>query len=291
MKYFKLYNKNMPWGDYGNILYRGWNSWDKATGEFIIERTAPSVPRIWLDDAMMFSVDDMKKTLERSGLKGLSFQVAIKKRIVFLDWMKWDFSAPDPQLYPAQGEPENYILRRKHNQKLSDEIGELWAIIPSNQGFEIRDKCSGSYSLIAKSLGDADFLVPVTDSFSNFYVSEKARDWLLQNGIDDVYTESKPVPIREISEREMEAIHAKHEEHRLLEEISDRMTDEDWRKYFRFKYEARRLAEQRLEAKTEAAKARRIAKAIDNLLEAKKMYRLDPLDEKLLAKLVQEKQG
>jgi len=208
MKYFILHNKEMPWGDYGNILFHGLSSRDDATGQRIIERTAPSMPRIWLDNSWLFVVDDMKKMLEQSGLKGLSFQLAIKKRIVLLDWMKWDLSAPDPQVYPSQCEPENYILGRKHNQKLSDEIGEIWSVIPSDQGLELEFKHPKPSALIAQSLGDADFLVPANNQFDKFYVSEKAKDWFSQNGIDDVYVKSKPVPIKEATTEEIKAIHA-----------------------------------------------------------------------------------
>ena len=291
MKYFKLHNKEMPWGDYGHILFRGWNDRDDTTGQFIVERTAPSMPRIWRDiSPWLFAVDDMKKMLEQSGLRGLSFQPAIKKRIVLLDWMKWDMSAPDPQVYPAGGEPENYILRRQHNQKLSDEIGEIWAVIPSNQGLEIKYDpkytCSQT-ALIAQSLGDADFLVPANTTMS-IYVSEKAKDWLLQNGIDDVYAESEPIPIREASATELETIHAEMEYYRLRKEWVNKMTNTDWQKYYRLTGEARKLAKTRLEAKSEVVKARRTAKAIANLLEAKEIYPFSgPYDdeERLLAEL------
>jgi hypothetical protein len=47
MEYYILKNKQMPWGDYGEVLYAGINVRDKDTGNYYVLRTAPFVPCVY----------------------------------------------------------------------------------------------------------------------------------------------------------------------------------------------------------------------------------------------------
>jgi hypothetical protein len=118
-----------PWGDYGHMLVTGMAA-RESDGTVAIERVGTFVPPIAiaaLSDIMIVT-DEFRGRLESSGLTGFSFAEARKKRIVRLDWRNWDVSAAEPRAYPAGGEPEGYILGRKHDAALADEIGPIWEV-------------------------------------------------------------------------------------------------------------------------------------------------------------------
>lgn len=160
----------MPWGDYGSILLTGMTTRPDESGRIGIERTGPFVPPITvmgISDVVV--TDAFRMELERSELQGFGFAPTVVKRVVRLDWRSWDITAPEPLRYPAGGEPENYILGRKHVPALVDEIGPLWEV---------------TIEEVLESPGSADFVRSAPTKFSRIYVSDVARSWLEQHAGD-----------------------------------------------------------------------------------------------------------
>ena len=61
-------------------------------------------------------------------VSNLNFVEIRKERIVNLDWQTWDLSADEPKMYPSGDmDAEEYITRRKHNELLSQTLGNLYA--------------------------------------------------------------------------------------------------------------------------------------------------------------------
>ena len=97
--------------------------------------------------------------MEGSGLQGLVFRGVVKKRIVRVDWRAWDLPAREPERLPAGGEPENYILGRKHDEVLSEAIGPIWEIV-------------------VESAAEVDSRDLIRTPSGQIVVSERAREWL-----------------------------------------------------------------------------------------------------------------
>lgn len=118
-----------PWGDYGAMLRHGMaSSYERDThGRIQLERTGPFVPPISFPGEVVVT-DAIKRRMGRDVLPRSAFVPVCKKRIVRLAWHEWDAKADEPQRYPAGGEPENYILGRKHDAELARSLGELWEI-------------------------------------------------------------------------------------------------------------------------------------------------------------------
>src|SRR5207244_13470228 len=111
--------------------------------------------------------DDFRSKLAASRLRGFSFAEVWKKRIAKLDWRSWDLSAAEPQRYPAGGEPGNYVLGRKHDEKLADEIGAIWEVV------------------IERTIDnptDADIVRTAATPLSRVLVSDRGRTWLEEEG-------------------------------------------------------------------------------------------------------------
>jgi hypothetical protein len=130
-----LHNRRMPWGDYGDTLLSGMSSHlDRGNGLLQLERTGPFVPPITKSgiDArghgQLVVTDTYRSLLETTKFSGLSFLPVIKKRIVHLEWQTWDQTARKPAEYPETYEPEDYILARRHDQALADQMGALWEL-------------------------------------------------------------------------------------------------------------------------------------------------------------------
>jgi len=130
MNIYRLEGPPSVWGDYGDILLAGMTAHlGRQDGLLQLERTGPFVPSIsfpGIGDIVV--TDNFKKSLENSGLTGFTFQPVIKRRIVFLEWEKWDGTADEPAEYPGTGEPEDYILDRSHSPELAQQIGEIWEV-------------------------------------------------------------------------------------------------------------------------------------------------------------------
>lgn len=126
-----------PWGDYGNVLTHGMaeNDDDDSDDELVerpilLERTGPFVPPITFPGVAAFVVDaGLRKQLKASGLGPLEFRKVEKKRIVRLDWHLWDRTASEPAQYPKSGEPEDFVLGRRHDPAVASAMGALWEVV------------------------------------------------------------------------------------------------------------------------------------------------------------------
>lgn len=122
----------MPWGDYGNILFRGFlNVMDEEFHDLVtpeLERTGPYVPDIYIANTRDLVIrDEVKIILEECGVTGIeSYREIKKKKIVRLDWENWDQSLESPQYYPSSGKPENYIIRGIHDEFLAESLPKFW---------------------------------------------------------------------------------------------------------------------------------------------------------------------
>ena len=174
---FRLRRTDSPWGDYGDMLIHGMA--ERSESDILeLERSGTFVPPISQPAQFVVVTDEFLRKLQTSGLKGVYSAPVIKKRVPLIDWQSWEPYGSKPWKYPAGGEPENYILRRKHSPKAADSLGMLWEL-----KFQAGVKVSreGGYHLVADSWNGLDFFV-VDEEYKIYnYVSQKARDWLLQN--------------------------------------------------------------------------------------------------------------
>jgi len=137
-----LLRKAHPWGDYGSILVHGMSAHLKrGDGRIQLERTGPFVPPVTLPGISDIVVTAAARAeLERWGIDGLTFLPVDKTRIVRLDWISWDRTAPKPAEYPGSGDPEDYILGRPHDESCSRELGDLFELVPARAGLVAREE-------------------------------------------------------------------------------------------------------------------------------------------------------
>lgn len=188
MDFYILDNAEMPWGDYGSILLSGMTSHlSRKKGLLQLERTGPFVPAITCSGVSdLIVTDEFKSKLQESGLTGFSFMPVVKKHIVELDWTTWDKSKDDPLVIPTSGEPEDYILPKKHNPKVAEEMGAMWEMkIEEGAKTEKRKaqvpKRWSQYDiyLLSDSWNGSDFFT--AEGVGYIYVSEKAKLLLERN--------------------------------------------------------------------------------------------------------------
>ena len=129
MPWYRVANAEAPWGDYGAMLFAGMLDHRDSDGHVGVERAGPFVPPIYVGTRnILIATNETRDFLERAALTGFDFRPTVMKRIVRLDWRHWDFGAEDPERYPAGCEPENYVLGRKHNPNLAEEMAPLWEV-------------------------------------------------------------------------------------------------------------------------------------------------------------------
>lgn len=156
MSFYLIRNKQVSWGDYGNIIVYGFIS--KEGTEIIVERTAPFVPSVYSYNKYIAIVDSLKEGIESLNFKGISFNKTKKKKIIELDWQKWDINEPIP-VKPKSGEPEDFILKGKHIEQLAESMEDIWVMIPHDTAKGIIDKSKkelGSYAHISLDVSEWD---------------------------------------------------------------------------------------------------------------------------------------
>jgi hypothetical protein len=132
--WFVLRGTDLGWGDYGHILVHGMVNHLGRDGAGLaqIERTGPFVPPITLPGLDVLAVTAAARgELEAADLLGLEYRPVELARAVRLAWHEWDLDADEPAKYPSGGEPENYILRRKHNPDLAASFPAMFEVVVS----------------------------------------------------------------------------------------------------------------------------------------------------------------
>lgn len=269
-------NKEMPWASYGEILWQGIYYFDKKKKEHCLLRTAPFCPGIYRSqydkECPVIIVREYVKEIMEDGFSNFNFVEIRKERIVNLDWQTWDLSADEPKMYPSGDmDAEEYITRRKHNELLSQTLGNLYALIPEKEGYAYYDENEQKEKLVKSTLSTKDIFI--VDSLKNqeIYVSEKIKSFLEVNFSSEIYLEPAILGEPENLE-EVRKIFLWRE---ILKEKSEQMSVKDWQKWHGLKNKAQKLVEGMGDLKSENAKIRRKEKILFLLNQANEIYPLN----------------
>jgi hypothetical protein len=162
-----------PWGDYGDALFNGisWNT-RRVDGLLQLERTGPRIAPVTTPGTGVVITDAVRERLAESGLTGWLVRPVVKLRIVDLDWQSWP-PGPNPAKYPAGGEPENYVLGRKHNPSVADALGNLWELT-AESGASL---CPGPPRYFVLHSPSPSFLTDA-DARMGLLMDDRGRAWL-----------------------------------------------------------------------------------------------------------------
>ncbi len=288
MDFYTFENKKMPWGDYGDTLLIGYAYPDKVDeNKIYIERTGPFVPPIYEWAGIILVSETTKNKLEQSDLKGIEFIKTIFKKIVNINWTKWDLKADNPKIYPAGGEPENYIFIRKHNQEIASKMEPIWALRLNKETligrkqrnvsnrdelFVIENSWTGNDIFLGKGTGHVFFTKKAKEWFENSfeeYANFKSFHSKIATPkeIDFVLDYIKPVPVK-----------AKPFSH---------LTPKDWKVYQKYTERAKKFSEKSKTDKTEKSKATSLRKAIESLEKAKDIRPLGKKEQRIYKQLTE----
>lgn len=195
MKYYILKNKEVSWGDYGDALCYGYLNTMDDNFELIdypeLERTGPYVPELYKANSVdLLLIESLKKLLEHHNIKGVEKYVkVVKKKIVKINWEKWDSNSSDPEFYPDSGEPEDYIYEGIHNEEIAKKMPEIYyAEITNTQNTLVKidnaidDEKYTSYKFVENT--ELDIFIPLNVLF--IVVSEKFKNIIEKANIDTV---------------------------------------------------------------------------------------------------------
>lgn len=182
MIFYKLKNKETPWGDYGNLLLTG--ILDEFDGHNTLERTGPYIPKIADYGLNQFLVSsDFKEALLSSELTGFEFSEVKLTKAVKIDWTSWDFNKDEPPIYPKSGEPYGYIDEQDNDEELLKSIQPIWKLkiistceVQLREGKEWWDKI---VSIHSSNWPDTNFAIPKELLFT--IVDESTKNWLESN--------------------------------------------------------------------------------------------------------------
>jgi hypothetical protein len=126
----------------------------------------------------------------------MRFRPVIKRRIVHLDWHRWDPTAAEPVEYPDGGEPEDYILSRPHDPDLAEQMGTLWELCLEEHARTERrhvgpDRWVEHVWVVCASWDGTDWFR--ASGVGSVYVSEDVKQWLEHTTSGWVTTDRAPV--------------------------------------------------------------------------------------------------
>jgi hypothetical protein len=174
--FYQLRDSVAPWGDYGHILRNGLLAPRRVKSSAVVkvERTGPFIPPITFPFDAIVVTEQTKEQMEAGRFTGLQFTRARYVKVVRLDWHKWDALAPEPQHYPASGEPEDYIIEGENCDRTAVLMPAIWAFdVPSTPDLQLL----GSNRFRRDHAPNAD----IFREHSIHWVSERMRGWLESN--------------------------------------------------------------------------------------------------------------
>ena len=271
----------MPWGSYGEMLWQGIYSYDKDTNSHMVFRTGVFCPSIYRsqynrESPVLIVKEDVLQYIIDANLTGFVLQPVNKEKIVKLDWENWDLQSPEPLIYPSGSmDAEEYITRRKHNETVAEQIGNLFALIPQKDGLLYCEQERSSAKLVEQSLSGLDIFIDriFYDFCSEIYISEKAKDVLFKHYSDLLIFQEVPIFVADENLLLQLEQTAKRKEYQKQREAE--MTKNDWQRWFRLKDDARKLIEGFSLLKTESAKSKRKLNINDKLNSANEIYPLE----------------
>ncbi|NNE22975.1 MAG: hypothetical protein HKN11_10235 [Rhizobiales bacterium] len=188
--YYEISEPDVVWGDYGRFLFSGMNGNEVGDARFPVKlmRTGPFVPKLSFPWGYFVLHADIGRALETQHFKGVRLADVELAKIVNVNWHEWDQSSNDPERYPAGGEPENYVLRRKHSDAVASQLPKLVALdVPVLQEPPKRTPL------------EAEGVDPSTDAFEwgwRLYASEKLMGWFKEM-VPECISISKPMRLFE----------------------------------------------------------------------------------------------
>ena len=271
----------MPWGSYGEMLWQGIYSYDKDTNSHMVFRTGVFCPSIYRsqynrESPVLIVKENALQYIIDANLTGFVLQPVNKEKIVKLDWENWDLQSPEPLIYPSGSmDAEEYITRRKHNETVAEQIGNLFALIPQKDGLLYCEQERSSAKLVEQSLSGLDIFIDriFYDFCSEIYISEKAKDILFKHYSDLLIFQEVPIFVADENLLLQLEQTAKRKEYQKQREAE--MTKNDWQRWFRLKDDARKLIEGFSLLKTESAKSKRKLNINDKLNSANEIYPLE----------------
>ena len=271
----------MPWGSYGEMLWQGIYSYDKDTNSHMVFRTGVFCPSIYRsqynrESPVLIVKENALQYIIDANLTGFVLQPVNKEKIVKLDWENWNLQSPEPLIYPSGSmDAEEYITRRKHNETVAEQIGNLFALIPQKDGLLYCEQERSSAKLVEQSLSGLDIFIDriFYDFCSEIYISEKAKDVLFKHFSDLLIFQEVPIFVADENLLLQLEQTAKRKEYQKQREAE--MTKNDWQRWFRLKDDARKLIEGFSLLKTESAKSKRKLNINDKLNSANEIYPLE----------------
>ncbi len=282
MEYYMFRNKKMPWGDYGNTLLVGYAfpSEDNAN-EIFIERAGPFVPPVYTWANMLLVSDSFKKKLEKSDLSGFRFQETIFKKIVHIDWMKWDLEAKEPKIYPSGGEPENYIAKRKHNTEVAEEMEAIWCLQLDNEtliGRKQRNISSRDELFIIENTWTGSDIF-TSRGKGHIYFTEKAKQWFKEQA--DGFGNFESFNSKIATQAEIDAANDYLKPVQTKMDPYAHLTEKDWKVYQKYIEHAKKWMAKSKTDQTEKSIKTSLTKAIENLKNAEKIRPLGKKEQQL----------
>jgi hypothetical protein len=161
-----------PWGDYGRMLIHGMAN-RQPDGTLEVSRCGPLVPPVFLPAGTRSLVlrDSVITSFEQCLGRG-RLSVVSKRKIVTLNWERWDRSAFLPEQRPPDGEPENYIVRGVHSAAMNEQVGPLWEAIVTSANPHV-DEVSHAIYTTPKAVG---ILVGTAVAA---WLAENAGEWVV----------------------------------------------------------------------------------------------------------------
>lgn len=183
---YLIKNKDTHWGDWSDLLWSGFAPYDDETDVVYIERTGPFVPPVYISGGNLIFTETAKESYEKHFIDSLIFPYILEKRkIVNIDWQKWDKNKEFYDYIEDVFEPEDIIENYLHDNETALAMENLYLAETINSIHLGIDKNSKS-----KNPSDYIFLKNPQEEridfaegieYRGYFISERVKNWFDDN--------------------------------------------------------------------------------------------------------------
>jgi hypothetical protein len=115
---------------------------------------------------------NLERKLQAQGFTGYETRPVTIGKVVDIPWERWNADSEEPEIFPAGGEPENYILKRAHSPAVASALPALReVVVPDTPGLQME---GGAFD--HSKYSGQDWARGSKWGFT--FVSDRLTDWL-----------------------------------------------------------------------------------------------------------------
>lgn len=183
---YLIENKHTNFGDWSDILWAGFATYEEESNLVYIERSGPFVPAIYEINGNLIFTEKAKESYNFNFPNSSIFSYKVEKRkIVNIDWKSWNEDEFYENIIEDSLEPESVIENSLHDQEVALLMEDLWLAETFQSLHLFIEKHSKSENpsdyIFTKNLPHQEWYIAKGIEYNGYFVTAEVKEWLDNN--------------------------------------------------------------------------------------------------------------